>query len=409
MRNSVAKLENNDATQCLVCGKIFMNIMEYTHHLKTHLPNQEQGTETKNECEVQLYECPICLLTFSNKKNLVAHKSRWSKEFTRHIALGELHKKQKTVHDELKAFHCTLCNKSFGFKGALNIHINAIHNKSFTCTLCDKSFTDKRHLLKHMNLVHNILKPCSCIMCDKSFAQKQILTAHVDAIHNKPQEFSCATCKKSFKDKRQLTSHRAAVHQSCLPTCTYCNKSFSSKQYLAKHMEVKHNKPFTFACRFCKIPVPTHNGLEKHERLCDSRRTFNAVLRCPKCKRYYRKDKLNQHIILCEYDAKTHSLSDSLPKHTGTGTSHPIVITPIPADTNASNGYLLETQTSPSALIREAHTTGANYASVAKQKDPDTNTETQEPFMNYDTLEAKDNHDVSTSLETKPVLEIKPE
>ena len=94
--------------------------------------------------------------------------------------------------------------------------------------------------------------------------------------------------------------------------------------------------------------------------------TLNAVLRCPKCKRYYRKDTLKQHIILCEHDAKTQSRS--ILNDTATGMSHPIVITPVTWDDNTQDGFTLEskneTEASQCELSKKSNTTaGANFKS----------------------------------------------
>ena len=61
-------------------------------------------------------------------------------------------------HMKIKKNHkCDSCGKSFSQAGAMNIHINAVHNgqKDHKCHSCGKAFSEARSLKKHINIAHN--------------------------------------------------------------------------------------------------------------------------------------------------------------------------------------------------------------------------------------------------------------
>ena len=241
------------------------------------------------------------------------------------------------------------CNKVLGdtssaLKGNLNINIHPVHHKRFSCTLCDKSFAVKRSMLDHV----------------KTHTRTKIM-----------KEFICTTCEKQFVSKRTLNKHINLVHIA-LKGKTYVHRTCRKGKTMAQG---------TFTCRFCKITLGTLRGLGNHEKFCEKLwnqknkttdgqtfsqsdpksneeliETFNAALRCPSCKRYYRKDKLKQHTMSCQHDAKTQSHSDSILNQdaTGTGDSIPnqdatgtgvIVISPIQGDSYVEDGYTLGRKT----------------------------------------------------------------
>ena len=64
----------------------------------------------------------------------------------------------KAIHEGLKPFSCTYCNKRFGTNGNLKNHEVAMHTGEFPhrCSLCDKGFTRKQALFSHIQQNHRI-------------------------------------------------------------------------------------------------------------------------------------------------------------------------------------------------------------------------------------------------------------
>ena len=84
------------------------------------------------------------------------------------------------VHNPLKPFSCTLCDKSFSHKSSLWKHTRThTIGREFSCSLCDKQFYAKWEVHRHIKLMHKELqgqgkaeRPSSCTI------------KHTDSCHN---------------------------------------------------------------------------------------------------------------------------------------------------------------------------------------------------------------------------------
>ena len=64
-----------------------------------------------------------------------------------------------TVHEKSKFFKCDFCDKSYGQKSHLNVHIKTIHQKRiFKCDLCLQEFGYGNSLKLHIDKVHKGVK-----------------------------------------------------------------------------------------------------------------------------------------------------------------------------------------------------------------------------------------------------------
>ena len=103
----------------------------------------------------QKFECPLCKVKLSQKRNL-----------KRHIAM---------VHKETKSFKCPVCEMTFTNKTEGRQHIIKVHNaeKPFECSLCPSKFSRKSDLSKHYQRKHTLsrivpeskVKPYQKIIC----------------------------------------------------------------------------------------------------------------------------------------------------------------------------------------------------------------------------------------------------
>ncbi len=331
MENSTETPEVTDKTPCPVCGEIFANIMQYTHHLNVHSRSHEQPAEIKNECTEQLHECLNCLEIFPMESDLAAHKMNCS-ELYKCAKCGkkcesenklEMHMKYmcksrmldqsfvcrlckksflgkydlarhvNAVHHKLKTFSCTLCDRSFLYESQLKSHVDAVHSKlkPFTCTLCHKSFAQKGALNQHIKAVH--LKAFSCTLCHKSFASKHCLAQHVDG--HKLKRYFCTLCDKSFTQSGSLPAHIDAVHRKIRPfTCTLCDKSFGQKTHLTRHVKIVHEGLKPFSCTLCDKSFSERGNLTKHtDSVHHKKKPFSCTL-CEKS--FARKQQLTVHV-----------------------------------------------------------------------------------------------------------------
>ena len=69
----------------------------------------------------------------------------------------------KTVHEETKDHKCVYCQKRFGLKNNLKLHIKTVHEKikDNKCDFCNKSFGHRTHLKRHVRTVHENMKYAS--------------------------------------------------------------------------------------------------------------------------------------------------------------------------------------------------------------------------------------------------------
>ncbi|KAG9009055.1 hypothetical protein FRB94_012579 [Tulasnella sp. JGI-2019a] len=104
-----------------------------------------------------------------------------AKDLRRHVV---------TVHQRIRNFQCPSCSKSFGQKGGLKIHIQAIHSsnrKPWQCSYpdCEAEFSDGAGRIRHEAEQHAgpddgpVEKSLECLDCNKVFKRKERLKRHV--------------------------------------------------------------------------------------------------------------------------------------------------------------------------------------------------------------------------------------
>ncbi|KAG7227686.1 hypothetical protein INR49_029448, partial [Caranx melampygus] len=108
-----------------------------------------------------------------------------------------------------------------------NMPAGEAETSQFSCSDCGKSFTNEASLRKHKVIVHERLRPYVCTVCQKCFGQYNDLTRHLRR-HQKedkreqgeieaPDEantmpFSCAECSRTFSSVDTLQEHISEQH-----------------------------------------------------------------------------------------------------------------------------------------------------------------------------------------------------
>ena len=152
--------------------------------------------------EIQFEEQNQISISFYNKEG----KRMKLKNDANKSLESEDHSTLKTIHGNQRPHKCDSCDKYFGNKESLVIHIKRVHEnvKPFHCEFCDKSFGKKRHLDLHSKTVHGNSKTFNCDYCDKSFGHKNVLNTHTKTIHENTTPYKCESCAKTFAQSNSL-------------------------------------------------------------------------------------------------------------------------------------------------------------------------------------------------------------
>lgn len=136
---------------CEDCDKSFVQKINFIHHRKKHLPNDERP-----------FPCGECGKAFFEKSHLQRHQF---------------------FHSEERPYKCELCGKCYKTERCLKVH-SAVHNadRPFVCTECNKGFLSSSKLRQHSN-IHSGLRPFKCKYCTRDFTNFPNWLKHIRRRH----------------------------------------------------------------------------------------------------------------------------------------------------------------------------------------------------------------------------------
>ncbi|XP_073318503.1 uncharacterized protein [Pagrus major] len=143
------------------------------------------------------------------------------------------------IHSEEKCFSCSVCKKSFQWRGNLVTHMR-IHTgeKPFSCSVCGRRFAAESSLPRHFR-IHTGEKPFTCSVCKKTFSDRSVLSKHM-RVHTGEKPFSCSVCGKTFAQTGDLRRH-LTVHTEKTFACSVCGERFTRLAHAKKHKCVGEN------------------------------------------------------------------------------------------------------------------------------------------------------------------------
>ena len=224
---------------CTICEKFFVGNKK--QKLIDHYTDEHAVFCNKNT----IYVCDICKTKVTSAKDLSEHyhavhesKDEFQcskcdhKEPTRallSIHCIDMHEmnpfneselvNEKTVqaiqvHEDDKAYQCTLCSKKLASKVTLNQHMKQMHDKSnhVKCDLCPRTFIFPSQLKKHILMQHTARTKFPCNQCSYVTNRKVDLDRHFRRVHEKNYRLKCDVCEKPIEDLYNLQRHMLKAH-----------------------------------------------------------------------------------------------------------------------------------------------------------------------------------------------------
>jgi uncharacterized Zn-finger protein len=184
-----------EKVKCITCGDLFSTDGHYiTHHKSAHggVP-QDISSKLKHLCD----QCPKI---FASKLGLSLHKKR--------------------THEKIEA--------------------PKYERRDHICAICGKGYKSQANLTEHERSKHQNYLPFECTKCDKKFGTKVRLRMHLKSVHEREE---CPECGQKITNSYWLVRHLASthgIHQEGAIHCDYCPRFFFSILSKDKHIQTHH-------------------------------------------------------------------------------------------------------------------------------------------------------------------------
>jgi len=348
---------------CSKCGKKFAIKFKLDEHLKCEKSNCYKGVieeksakinknnnirhkprtarpklAVKNAPEVsednaKIHECPKCGKKFEKLMSLKGHILRSNSCREEILKNPEGLQFTKPVDDSVKKYDCPgiECDRKFGTKSNLRLHISKKHPKSYEEYLSKNNITTK--IKNRVATGKRLKKPYFCADCGDRFLGKFALLDHINAAHDGKKPHSCGKCGKRFGILSNLNVHLRRnsckvdveeIRQKSFTTvikrgapkrrqktsggsCKDCGTNFESYASLTYHISTVHEEKKPNECPNCgrffainsSISVMKMNVM-RHLHLCGNPKPTSRVERvfyCSLCpKRFFKESYIKLHI-----------------------------------------------------------------------------------------------------------------
>ena len=321
---------------CRICERGFFDSKELKKHTEaTHFdlesskcPSCEYPCASKHELEVHIIRAHKVAKSVCNK---CGEKFKFKIELKRHLVICS------NSSNDKKQYRCQQCDKRFGKKALLKIHVRDIHKdtapRDFECHKCAKSYSSFFHLNRHLQNHSHECQECGktfktreerkehikerhkketykyhlnsheCNVCHKYFDREKDLNRHIECVHLDLRPHICSTCQRGFRSRRDLTRHISSVHLGLKPySCKECQAKFALVTALEDHVQRVHLNLRPHECSQCSASFTSIAELKRH---IDSAHLNLLPHKCLKCeKRFKVRPSLKRHFTSVHLNIK---------------------------------------------------------------------------------------------------------
>jgi KRAB domain-containing zinc finger protein len=214
--------QNNEKFKCDQCGKYLSSTYSLNIHIdsvhdktryscdvegcnKSYSSKKRLSTHIKAMHEGEGYRCEQCDKNFSRKAQLTIHLTT------------------TLIHSNERQFVCSVdsCGKLFTTKINLNQHVRSLHEGvRHSCIFadCAQTFAGANGLKQHISSIHELTR-YRCNLCDKSYGQRGDLNVHIKKNHYStiqtitPTSFNCLHCDATVATFALLRTHTRTHHR----------------------------------------------------------------------------------------------------------------------------------------------------------------------------------------------------
>lgn len=204
-------VDSEESKTCSDCGKVFKQIPHLRRHKLCVHSNKRP------------YCCTHCRRSFSQASGLIRHQLVHRK----HAVIAQRHRSKPSSEAPVVTTNPEAPKPKEPEKTAVSESSQDAETTPSSCADCGKVFANESSLRKHRVFVHENLRPYVCTVCQKCFGQCHDLTRHLwshekqnqkrenvgqDPENSATMTFSCSECPKTFSSVDELQQHAERDH-----------------------------------------------------------------------------------------------------------------------------------------------------------------------------------------------------